>query len=258
MKLGFPNNPRRDIITEIEWIGRNGFEFVDLFVEPDRAAVDAIDPVRVKDALQAARLSAVGHLAWYLPIASPLPRIREAAVAAALEYIAALAKIGVSAATVHANWPPPMFSAKEGIAWQAESLRAILAAAGNLQVRIMYEPVDTELDTPENLEAILAELPHLRCHLDLGHCNLFGRDPVAMIRRFGSRLYHVHVHDNDGRRDLHLPPGTGSIDWTAVVQALRQVGYDRTITLEVFSRDRNYVLLAKQKIEELWRSTQPR
>lgn len=252
MTLGFPNNPRRDIIAEIEWIGRSGFEFVDLFLEPDRAAVDAVDPARVREALSDAGLEAMGHLAYYLPIGPPLPRIREAGVATAREYIAVLAAIGVPAATVHANWPPPMFSAKEGIAWQAESLHAILAATSGLGVRVMYEPLDTGLDAPENLEAILADLPDLLCHLDIGHCNLLGRNPVAMIRRFGSRLHHLHLHDNDGQRDLHLPPGAGSIDWTAVVRALKEVGYDRTITLEVFSRDRDYVLLAKRKIEALW------
>jgi sugar phosphate isomerase/epimerase len=75
-----------------------------------------------------------------------------------------------------------------------------------------------------------------------------------MIRRFPERLYHVHLHDNDGRSDLHLPPGAGNIDWPGVIQALVDVGYDRTITLEVFSRDREYVLQAKRKIEELWKS----
>ena len=33
MKVGFPNNPRRDILEEIEWIGKNKFDFVDLFLE---------------------------------------------------------------------------------------------------------------------------------------------------------------------------------------------------------------------------------
>jgi len=38
MKIGFPNNPRRDTLNEIEWIGKNGFDFVDLFLEEDMAA----------------------------------------------------------------------------------------------------------------------------------------------------------------------------------------------------------------------------
>jgi sugar phosphate isomerase/epimerase len=147
-----------------------------------------------------------------------------------------------------------MFSEQEGVAWQLESLREIIPAAADLGVRIMYEPVDSDHDRPEHLEAILDALPDLLCHLDLGHCNLHGRSPAAMIRRFAARLHHIHLHDNDGRSDLHLPPGTGNIDWPAVVKALVGVGYDRTITLEVFSRDRDYVLLAKRKIEALWES----
>ena len=67
-------------------------------------------------------------------------------------------------------------------------------------------------------------------------------------------VHHVHLHDNDGRSDLHLPPGAGTIDWAAVVLALKDAGYDGTITLEVFSRDRDYVLLGKRKVEALWQS----
>ena len=37
MKIGFPNNPRKNILEEIEWIGKNGFDFIDLFLEEDQA-----------------------------------------------------------------------------------------------------------------------------------------------------------------------------------------------------------------------------
>jgi len=255
MTIGFPNNPRKDLLAEIAWIGQNGFDFVDLFLEPDRAAIEAIDPAAVRQALERLHLDAVGHLAYYLPTASPLPQIRRAAVETAREYLSVFAQVGIAAVTVHANWPPSFFSPQEGMRWQAESLREILEAARGLGVAMMYEPLDAELDTPEHLETILGEFPDLLCHLDLGHCNLCGRSPTAMIRRFGARLHHLHLHDNNGRWDLHLPPGAGNIDWPAVVRALKAGGYNGTITLEVFSRDRDYVLLAKRKIEGLWAET---
>jgi sugar phosphate isomerase/epimerase len=252
MRIGFANNPRREVLGEIEWIGRNGFDFVDLFLEPDRAAVETIEPARLREALDRLHLEAMGHLAYYLPIASPLPQLRKAAVDAAREYLEVFAGIGVPAVTVHSHWPPRMFSAKEGLGWQMESLRAILDTAKALDVRIMYEPLDTEHDAPEHIETILTELPELLLHLDLGHSNLFGRNPAAMIRRFAARLHHIHLHDNDGRSDQHLPPGAGNIDWRAVMRALREARYDRTITLEIFSRDRDYVLLAKEKVKAWW------
>jgi sugar phosphate isomerase/epimerase len=252
MRIGAPTHPRRDLVSEIEWIGRNGFSFADVFLEPDRGSAEAVDSAAVRSALDAFRLEAVGHLAWYLPIASPMPQLRRAAVEVANIYLAVFAEIGVPAVTVHAHWPPRLFSDEEGIGWQVESLRAMLDAAQQLGLRLMYEPLDGPQDTPDHIAKVLAELPSLLCHLDLGHSNLFGRSPVDMIRRFAQRLHHLHMHDNDGRSDLHLPPGAGNIEWPAVVRALKEVGYDGTVTLEVFSRDRDYLLLAKRKLETWW------
>ena len=56
-----------------------------------------------------------------------------------------------------------------------------------------------------------------------------------MLRQFADRLHHIHLHDNNGLVDLHLPPGTGTINWPAVATALRDIGYAKTITLEIFS-----------------------
>lgn len=42
MKIGYPNNPRKDIIEEIKWIAKH-FDFIDFFMEPDRAYYNNID-----------------------------------------------------------------------------------------------------------------------------------------------------------------------------------------------------------------------
>ena len=48
MKIGFPNNPRKDLLKEIEWIGKNEFDFVDLFLEEDKAIPEKINIEKVK------------------------------------------------------------------------------------------------------------------------------------------------------------------------------------------------------------------
>jgi len=55
----------------------------------------------------------------------------------------------------------------------------------------------------------------------------------------------------DKNRDLHLPLGCGDVDWERAVKILKDY-YDGTITLEVFSRDRDYVLLSREKLKKLW------
>jgi len=98
----------------------------------------------------------------------------------------------------------------------------------------MYEPIDTLQDNAANLARILNGIPSLYLTLDLGHANLFGKNIEEFIEEFHKRLRHVHLHDNDGRRDLHLPMGTGNINWEKVLKGLKRY-YEGTITLEVFS-----------------------
>ena len=153
--------------------------------------------------------------------------------------------------TIHANWPTAMFSAREGVKFQVETLRELVKQTGKYDLNLMYEPVDTSKDNIENVSAILSEVPELFLHIDIGHASLFGRKPEQFIKEFHQRLKHVHLHDNDKNRDLHLPLGCGTIDWKKIMKALKRY-YDETITLEIFSRDRDYVLLSKEKLIKLW------
>ena len=52
---------------------------------------------------------------------------------------------------------------------------------------------------------------------------------------FRDKIIHIHWHDNHGRKDEHLPIGEGLIDHEKIVRALKNIKYDRTITLEVFT-----------------------
>lgn len=252
MQLGHMTNPRRNPVEEIEWAGDHGFDFVDLCLEPDAAAAENVSGAAIRLALDRKRLGVVGHLAWYLPIGSPMRQLRDAAVTAIGAYLEVLRDAGAPTATVHAHWPPSMFTAEEGLAWQSDTLRRAVTIGARLGVGILYEPIGSELDTPENTLRVLDAVPGLGLHVDIGHCNLWGRRPADLIRLFAGRIRHVHLHDNDGRADLHLPPGTGKIEWPPVIAALRAAGYDGTVTLEVFSRDRDYLLLAKRKVEALF------
>jgi sugar phosphate isomerase/epimerase len=55
------------------------------------------------------------------------------------------------------------------------------------------------------------------------------------LEAFSDRLAHVHMHDNHGKEDEHLPLGKGKIDFPEVIRLLKDINYDRTITFEVFS-----------------------
>ena len=79
---------------------------------------------------------------------------------------------------------------------------------------------------------------------DVGHANLSMGDPASFIREAGKYIHHLHVHDNDGFRDLHIMPAfrkleaplnsqTYKVDWKGVAEALRDIHYDGTFNYEI-------------------------
>ena len=61
MQIGVMNHPARDPVDEIEWIAKNGFEFVDFTLEPPAAAPDQVDVDAVRAALQRHQLGVVAQ-----------------------------------------------------------------------------------------------------------------------------------------------------------------------------------------------------
>jgi sugar phosphate isomerase/epimerase len=51
----------------------------------------------------------------------------------------------------------------------------------------------------------------------------------------------VHVNDNHGDWDAHLPPGAGSIDWPWVIGELRRVHFHGVLVLELSSGEQETV-----------------
>ena len=73
----------------------------------------------------------------------------------------------------------------------------------------------------------------LKICLDTGHCTVCGVNPGDAVRLIGKELLAVlHVHDNDGRGDLHWLPGFGVIDWKYFGKALSDIGFEGSFNLE--------------------------
>ncbi len=73
---------------------------------------------------------------------------------------------------------------------------------------------------------------------DFGHAHLAGIDQPYWLRRIGSRLKAVHIADNNGEWDEHLAPFYGTIDWTAMMRTLKQIGYQNDLTYEIHNMTR--------------------
>jgi sugar phosphate isomerase/epimerase len=70
--------------------------------------------------------------------------------------------------------------------------------------------------------------------LDIGHAEMrpSGSGMVPMIHALGKHLQALHIHDNDLKHDDHALPFTMSIDFVAMIQALKEINYQGDLTLE--------------------------
>ena len=68
--------------------------------------------------------------------------------------------------------------------------------------------------------------------LDTGHALITGEDVPLMAETLGDRLLALHLHDNTGTRDDHLPPYCGKVPFEALMRALKKIGYRGNINFE--------------------------
>jgi sugar phosphate isomerase/epimerase len=87
--------------------------------------------------------------------------------------------------------------------------------------------------------------------VDPSHLHWQGVDSAEFVRRFGERVFHVHIKDValslNGRNSLlnsYLPagdsrrgwdfrsPGRGGVDWEGFIRALSEIGYDGPLSVE--------------------------
>lgn len=259
MRYGGMNNPMVDILEEIAIMADLGFEFIDLTLEPEETYSATINIERVTKALARANLAIIGHTAWYLPVASPFPEVREVAIRELERCLKIFRDLGAQKMNVHPYTRVPLHDEDWVIAQNIEVLARLVSLGSELGMRVMLENMP-HFSRVSQIKPIFEAVPELELLLDVGHANLdtpynYSEELVA---HFGERLGHVHIHDNrGGKDDMHLPLGVGNINWLRVVRALKNANYDDTITIEVFGDDDDYLVMSRDKLKYLWEHTEP-
>lgn len=75
---------------------------------------------------------------------------------------------------------------------------------------------------------------------DTGHANLIHLDFEQFLTTLGHRLKVLHIHDNDGWRDLHQIPfvftktrdNKPATDWEGFVRGVKKIGYNGVLNFE--------------------------
>ncbi len=256
--MNFPVNP---VVEEIETVARLGFDYLELALDPPLAhhQVMASQQAAIAKSLKRHGLGLVCHLPTFLSTADLAERIRQASLEEMLQSLDVAVKLGAEKVVLH----PSMVFGMGGFVldnvkeYALTFISTMVSAAQHLGITICLEnmmPRNMLGVEPQYFKEILREFPSLALTLDTGHANMGDPDGhrlKALVSCFGDRLGHIHISDNLGVRDDHIPVGSGTVNFPAFIRDLKKSGYDETITLEIFVDNRQMLVDSRERIKNL-------
>ena len=263
MKYGAMNFPVKPLLKEIEEIGELGFDYVELTMDLPEAAPQKVlaQKKSILNLLNRYKMGITGHLPTFVWTSDLYDSLRKASLQENVEAIEASAELGIEKLVLHPGYITGMgkFVIDKAKRYGLESIEAILKKANSLGMTLCIEnmfPQANFLTQPHEFQEVFDIFPEIRLALDIGHANLGGDRNRALefIQRYGYRIGHIHANDNFGKEDNHLPIGAGLIDFEKIIKSLKQTSYDETMTIEVFSKDRDYLRISKEKMKKMWES----
>jgi len=257
MLYGAMNFPVRPILEQVKAVAAGGFDYLELAMDPPRAHHKLIREQKrdLLEALDKAGMALVCHLPTFLSTADLTDSLRKASIKEMLESLDVAAELRPLKVVLHPSYVTGLgvFVMEQSRQYALESLEAVVEKADSLGLVLGLEnmfPRTRYMTDPAEFAEVFERFPTLKMTLDTGHANIGGRGDkkaIDFIQQFSDRIVHIHANDNFGKEDNHLPVGAGTVDFQKIVKALKNIGYNQTVTLEVFSQDREYLSISREK-----------
>jgi len=135
-----------------------------------------------------------------------------------------------------------------------EIFRRCSEYAESFGVYICIEPLSKEetnfINNASEAIRLIEEVdhPNFRLILDVRSMSKEEKSIPDTIR--GAKQYLMHFHAND---DNGLGPGFGNVDWFSVAKALKEIGYKRYVSVEVFDFSLGPEYIASESLKNLRR-----
>jgi len=177
-------------------------------------------------------------------------RIREEAVRQVIEAIHVAADLGMKTVTLHPGFLSPISfpDPHKVVEITKDSVQRIDSSVSGLDIKVGVENMpDMIVTTCRRVQDLLhvIEGTEIGVCFDVGHANTTGE--IENFLQLTDKFVNVHLHDNDGESDHHMPPGEGTVDFETVLGELSH--YDGTFVLEARSWDG--ALSGKEYLEKL-------
>ena len=165
--------------------------------------------------------------AWDVNAAAPISTIREVATILNRKSVELAAQLGATQVVFHPGYydGTAFFSKTRAKDFCYQQLESIVAAAKPHGITVAFEniagPAMTLFTQEEFIHALDGIDPCVKFLLDVGHANMNSWDIPKVIETIGHRMGGMHLHDNNGKGDAHVPMLQGTIDWERSFAAMK-------------------------------------
>jgi protein FrlC len=233
-----PAYPLEYAIEHLAKIGYDGIEIgaaaphaYPAYLSPERRA----ELKRVLDAngmVVSAMLPAPGGGPGF-NVASPLPEERRAAIEQYVDVGKLCHDLGGKILLYVAGWQIFGTAREQAVDWTRQALAEIAPRVAEFGMTVAIEPTPTDSNLIESADDAIwlmnaVGAPNVGLMFDTIH--VYYRNEVASdyVYQMGKHLQYVHLSDID-----RLPPGRGRGDFVGVIDALKEVGYDGFLSMEI-------------------------
>ena len=176
---------------------------------------------------------------------------RKYAIGVFMDIINICAKLGIGPVTVHPGVIGPIqhWDRPRALKYTRESLKTLIKEAADNSMLIALENMpDMRFTTCQTAEEIKDMISYLNIGMcfDIGHAHTTNQMSEMMALK--DRFINIHVHDNLGDKDAHLPLGQGTIDFSVLREL---VNYKGNFIIEAKRPDIEEAVASKQYLEKL-------
>ena len=242
------------VLAQFEFLKEAGFEGVEL-ISPNNIDASEIVAARDKTGLIIHGVSGARH--WQDPLSSPDPAVVARGLAAIRqEFLDCKAYGGTTVLVVPAVVTKEV-SYRDAYKRSQDNIRKLLPDAERSGIKIAIEEVWNKfLLSPVEFARYIDEFdsPWVGAYFDVGNVVEYGY-PQEWIHELGKRILKIHIKEYAKPKRFDYALGEGEIDWSAVRQALLDVGYRGWISAEVPFRDLDGMKDVVKRMNKLFQLT---
>ncbi len=256
-KIGFiAPTTRQNILKDLEFAAKNHFDYYEVGPHDANFSLPANIIKKSREIAKNNNIHLNLHVPYFLPVASLISEISEATLKFIKQEVVLANQLGAKRITLHSGKmevPRVPTAVIKNFEVFIRNLKKIVGFSKKYSIKVGVENTFSEggiCRTAEELLKVTDLAKEAGIVFDCGHVNVIGENLIKYFKKVRNRVVNVHISDNNGKIDEHLPLGMGNINFKKLFKEFKKTNYYGPFILEVFPSEN--VLRAKNTFLKIW------